>query len=111
MFELARVQTIGMTRRFDFARLALNFTDHTRFLFYITLASSFTICPYLLLKNFNALVNLDTISLQICMLFVTRHLLKIDNMLRKFDPMHFLELEACVNDKNVACYLFALDKD
>ena len=62
MFELARVLTIGMTRRFDFARSALNFTDHTRFLFYICLfsnielVSSFTICPYLLLKNFNALL-------------------------------------------------------
>ena len=45
------VRTIGMTRRFDFARSALNFTDHTRFLFYICLfsnielASTFTICP------------------------------------------------------------------
>ena len=35
MFELARVRTIGMTRRFDFAQSALNFTDHTRFLFYM----------------------------------------------------------------------------
>ena len=37
-------------------------------------------CPQLLPKNFNALLNLDTISLQICMLFVTRRLLKIDNI-------------------------------
>ena len=37
MFELARVWTIGMTRRFDFGRSALNFTDHTRFLFYTCL--------------------------------------------------------------------------
>ena len=52
-FELARVREIGMTRRFvfawDFVRSALNFTDYTRFLFYICLysnielASSFTI--------------------------------------------------------------------
>ena len=51
MFGLARVRTIGMPRRFDFAWSTLNFTDHTRFLFYICLfsnielASSFTICP------------------------------------------------------------------
>ena len=38
MFELARVRAIGMTRRFDFARSALNITDHTRFLFYICLS-------------------------------------------------------------------------
>ena len=25
--------------------------------------------------------------------------------------MHFLEIEACVKDKNAACYLFTLDKD
>ena len=37
MFELARVWTIEMTRRFDFRQSALNFTDHTRFLFYICL--------------------------------------------------------------------------
>ena len=88
MFELARVRTIGMTSGFDFTRWALNFTDHTRFLFYIhcmpfsniELASSFTICPYLLLKNFNALLNLDSISLRICTLFVMRRLLKIDNI-------------------------------
>ena len=88
MFELARVQRIGMISGFDFTQSALNFTDHTRFLFYIhcmpfsniELASSFTICPYLLLKNFNALLNLDTISLRISTLFVMRHLLKIDNI-------------------------------
>ena len=31
--------------------------------------------------------------------------------LKLFDPMHFLEIEACVKDKNAACYLFTLDKD
>ena len=32
-------------------------------------------------------------------------------LLKLFDPMHFLEIEACVKDKNAACYLFTLDKD
>ena len=33
----------------------------------------------MLLKNYNAFLNLDAISLRICMLFVTRRLLKINN--------------------------------
>lgn len=51
MFELVGVQAIEMTRKFDFPRSALNFIEHTRFLFYIylysniELALSFTICP------------------------------------------------------------------
>ena len=41
MFELARAQLIG-TRKVDFARLALHFTDHTRFLYNICLYSNIT---------------------------------------------------------------------
>ena len=87
MFKLAMFQTIGMTRRFDFARSALNFTDHTRFLFYTCLFSNISV--ELHDKNFNVLLTLATISLPICMLFVTCHLLNIDNIKSNSIPYAF----------------------